>query len=147
MLALSRCHADQGRNLTYCPGTRFIAVISFHVQMSAVYMWIPALLSFLMLHNAAAQSQMCKEPFQAVLTVVTNVTFPTSASSLDPNHVFYREVLRFTEEEIDREREAAIQFFRNFAGLDFTNIEPNERGQRIWENATFGPIMMPFNNT
>ena len=81
-------------------------------------MWIPAVWSFLILHNAATQSQMCEE---AVLTVVTNVTFPTSASFLDPNHVFYREVMCFTEEEIDREREAAIQFFRGFAGLDFTN--------------------------
>ena len=112
--------------------------------MSAVHMWIPAVWSFLILHNAATQSQMCEE---AVLTVVTNVTFPTSASFLDPNHVFYREVMCFTEEEIDREREAAIQFFRDFAGLDFTNIEPNEQGQRILGNATFEPIMVPFNNT
>ena len=110
-------------------------------------MWIPALLSFLVLQNAAAQSQMCEEPFQAVLTFVTNVTFPIPFNFLDPNHVYYREVLRFTEEEIDREREAAIQFFRDFYGLNFTNIEPNEQGQRILENAIFEPIMVPFNNT
>ena len=128
--------------------TRFIAAISFYFQMSAVWMWIPAVfISFLMLHNAAAQSQMCEEPFQAVLTLVTNVTFPISANFLDPNHFYYREVLRFTEEEVDREREAAIQFFRDFYGLDFTNIEPNEQGQRILGNATFEPIMLPFNNT
>ena len=127
--------------------TKFIAAISFYFQMSAVWMWIPTVLNFLMLHNAAAQSQMCEEPFQAVLTLVTNVTFPISASFLDPNHVYYREVLRFTEEEIDREREAAIQFFSDFSGLDFTNVEPNEQGQRILGNATFEPIMLPFNNT
>ena len=91
--------------------TRFIAAISFYFQMSAVWMWIPTVLSFLMLHNAAAQLHMCEEPFQAVLTFVINVTFPIPASFLDPNHVYYREILHCTEEEIDREREAAIQFF------------------------------------
>ena len=93
------------------------------------------------------QSQMCEEPFQAVLTHATNVTFPISADFLDQNHFYYSEVLRFKEEEIDRERGAAIQFFRDFYGLDFTNIEPNEQGQRILGNATFEPIMNPFNNT
>ena len=127
--------------------TKFIPAISYYVQMSAVWMWIPAVLSFLMLHNAAAQSRMCKDPFQAVLTLSSNVTFPSSASFLDPNHFYYREILRFTEEEIDREREAAIQFIRDYSGLDFSNIEANEQGQRILGNATFEPIMNPFNNT
>ena len=116
--------------------------------MPAARVWIPTIfLSFLILHNAAAQSQMCEEPFQAALTLVTNVTYPASVSFLDSNHVFYREVLRFTDEEIDREREAAIQFFSDTYGLDFTDVEPDEQGQRILGNATFQPIMFPFNNT
>ena len=116
--------------------------------MLAVWMWISAVFfGFLKLHNAAAQSQMCTEPFQAVNTLVTNVTFPASASHLDSDLVFYRKVLHFTEEEIDRDREAAIQFFRDTYGLDFTNIEPNEQGQRILGNATFEPTMLPFNFT
>ena len=81
-----------------------------------------------MLHNAVAQSQMCEEPFQAALMVVNNVTFPASSSFLDSDLVFYREVLRFTEEEIDRERETAMNFYRDFYGLDFTNVQPDELG-------------------
>ena len=116
--------------------------------MSAVWVWIPTVfLSFLMLRSAAAQSQMCEEPFQAALMLITNVTYPASSSFLDSDHVFYREVLRFTTEEIDQEREAALQFFRDRYGLDFTNVEPDEQGQRILGNATFLPIMFPFNNT
>ena len=38
--------------------------------------------TFLNLHNAAAQSQMCNELFQAVITLVTNVTYPASATFL-----------------------------------------------------------------
>ena len=100
-----------------------------------------------MLHSAAAQSQMCDEPFQAAIMVVTNVTYPASRSFLDPDHVYYREVLRFTDEEIDRAKEAALQFFRNTYGLDFTNVEPDEQGRRISGNATFQPVMFPYNNT
>ena len=116
--------------------------------MLAAWVWTSAVFfSFLNLHNAVAQSQMCSEPFQAVMTLVTNVTFPASASFLDSDLVFYRRVLRFTEEEIDRDREAAMQFFRDTYGLDFTNIEPNEQGQRTLGNATFEPVMLPFNFT
>ena len=116
--------------------------------MSAGRVWIPTVfLSFLMLRVTASPAQMCDEPFRATITVVTNVTYPTPASLLDPDHVFYRDVLRFTDEEIDHEREAAIHFFRNTYGLDFTNVEPDEHGQRILGNATFQPIVFPFNNT
>ena len=116
--------------------------------MFVALVWTSAVFfSFLNLHNSVAQSQMCNEPFQAVITLVINVTFPTSASYLDPDYFYYRKVLRFTEEEIDQDREAAMQFFRDTYGLDFTNIEPNEQGQRTLGNATFEPVMTPFNFT
>ena len=108
-------------------------------------LWVSvALLSFL---NAAAQSQMCNEPFQAVMTFVTNVTLPISTDFLDPDLVFCRKVLCFTEEEIDRETKAAMQFFSDTYGLDFTNIEPNEQGQITLGNATFESFTFPFNLT
>ena len=116
--------------------------------MSAVRLWISVIfISFLNLHNTAAQSQMCEEPFKAAITVVANVTFSDSASSLDPDLVFYRQVMRFTEDEIDRDRKAAVQFFRDTYGLDFTNIEPNDQGQRNLDNATFEPGRSAINFT
>ena len=116
--------------------------------MSAAWVWIPTVfLSFLMLHVTASPQRMCDEPFQATITDVTNVTYPASRSFLDPDHIFYKEVLRFTDEEIDREREAAIQFFRNTYGLNFTNVQPDEQGQRILGNASFQPFVLPFNIT
>ena len=119
--------------------------------MSAAWVWIPTIiLGFLMLHVTASQYvQKCDEPFQATITVVTNATYPNPAplNFLDRDHVFYREVLRFTDEEIDREREAAIQFFRSNYGLNFTNVEVDEQGQRILGNATFQPVLFPTNDT
>ena len=109
--------------------------------------WVWLLAGFLNQHNVAAQSQTCNEPFQAVMTLVANLTLPNPIRFLDADLVYYREVLRFTEEEIDRDREAAMLFFRNTYGLDFTNIEPNEQGQRALGNATMEPVMNPFNHT
>ena len=74
-------------------------------------MWTTAVfVSVLMLLSSAAQSQMCEEPFQATLTLITNVTYPASSNFLDPELVYYREILRFTEQEIDRERAYQGQF-------------------------------------
>ena len=116
--------------------------------MSEAWVWIlTVFLSFLTFHVTASPLQTCDEPFRATITVVTNVTYPTPSDLMDPNHVFYREILRFTDEEIDREREAAIQFFREKIGLDFTDVEPDELGQRILGNATFQTILLPTNDT
>ena len=128
--------------------TSIITPVSFNFQMSVVRLWVSIVFfSFLNLHNAAAQSQMCEEPFKATLTIITNVTVPSSASSLDPDLVFYRKVLRFTEEEIDRDREAAMQFYEDMYGLNFTSVEPNDLGQRILGNAIFEPNRVVFNIT
>ena len=116
--------------------------------MSAMWLWISVVFfSFLNLHNAAAQPQMCEEPFQAVITTVTIVTIPITASSFDTDLVHFRNTLCFTEEEIDHEREAAMQFYNDMYGLDFTNIEPNDQEQRVLGNATFESFTTAFNST
>ena len=116
--------------------------------MSTMWLWISVVFfSSLNLHNAAAQAQMCEEPFKAAIIVTVNVTFPITASFFDPDLVHFRKTLRFTEEEIDREREAAMRFYKDMYGLDFTSIEPNDQGQRILGNATFEPSRIPINLT
>ena len=90
---------------------------------------------------------MCEEPFKAAIIVTVNVTFPITANTFDPDLVHFRKTLRFTEEEIDREREAAMRFYKDMYGLDFTSIEPNDQGQRILGNATFEPSRIPINLT
>ena len=100
-------------------------IFSLIFQMLAMWVWTSAsFFSFLSLHYTTAQSQMCTEPFQAVITLINNETLPNPTRFLDSDLVFYRNVLRYTEEEIDRDTKAAMQFFRNTYGLDFTSIEP-----------------------
>ena len=72
---------------------------------------------------------------------------PILASYIDPDLVLYRQVMQFTEEEIDWDREAAMQFYKDMYGLDFTSIEPNDQGQRVLGNAIFEPTRSPYNNS
>ena len=114
--------------------------------MATIQLWIPAaFLSILMLQSAS--SQMCEMPFQAAFMQITNTTFPASSTQLDADLTYYRNILKFTEDEIDREREAAISYFTRYYGLDFSNIVPDEQGQRVLGNATFRPVMFPYNAT
>ena len=123
-------------------------IFSLIFQMLAMWVWTSAsFFSFLSLHYTTAQSQMCTEPFQAVITLINNETLPNPTRFLDSDLVFYRNVLCYTEEEIDRDTKAAMQFFRDTYGLDFTSIEPNELEQRILGNATMEPVMIPLNST
>ena len=89
---------------------------------------------------------MCDVPLRAGFMQVTDTTFPIG-SIVDADLVFFRETLRFTEEEIDREREAAIDFFNQRFGLDYSSIEPDELGQRVLGNTTFRPVYFPYNAT
>ena len=115
--------------------------------MPVIQVWSSAvLLGILLLHGVTAQSGMCDVPLRAGFMQVTDTTFPIG-SIVDADLVFFRETLRFTEEEIDREREAAIDFFNQRFGLDYSKIEPDELGQRVLGNTTFRPVYFPYNAT
>ena len=58
---------------------------------------------------------------------------------------FFRDILRFTEEETRQAQEAAIQHFNTQFGLDFSNIQPNNANQRFLGNGTFRSTKAPFN--
>ena len=123
-----------------------ITVALNQFQMATSQLWIPAaILSILMLQSAS--SQMCDPAYQASFMQITDTTFPATSTQLDADLTYYRQVLRFTEDEIDRERQAAIRYFASYFGLNFSNIEPDEQGQRVLGNATFRPVRFPYNAT
>ena len=101
------------------------------------------ILGVFVLHSTAAQS--CSTPFQAAFASITNkvVSIPVP----DPNYTFYRETLRFTDARVEQEKENAIQYYNTQFGLDFSNAEPNELGQRFVGNARFQFNSLPFNFT
>ena len=65
----------------------------------------------------------------------------------DPNLTFFRNVLKFTEQEIQAATQSAIEYFNTTFGLDFSESEPNQQGQRIFQNASFSPGKAPITAT
>ena len=121
-------------------------ILDFFSQM-ATSSWIQVIFfGVSVLHSVAAQS--CSAQFQAVFAAVTSVENPPPAAVVaDPDFTYYRESLRFTDEEIEQDTKNAIQHINTQFGLNFSNIEPNERGERVLGNATFRPVRLPFNLT
>ena len=76
--------------------------------------------------------------FVAIIDEV--VSAPLAFIQADTDLSFFRDVMLFTEEEIEQVTEDAIQFFNTMYGLDFSQSEPNELGQRFFQNATFFPF-------
>ena len=65
----------------------------------------------------------------------------------DPNLTFFRNVLKFSEQEIQTAEQSAIEYFNTTFGLDFSQSEPNQQGQRIFQNASFAAGQAPFTAT
>ena len=65
----------------------------------------------------------------------------------DPNLTFFRNVLKFTEQEIQTATQSAIEYYNTTFGLDFSESEPNQQGQRIFQNASFTPSQAPITAT
>ena len=65
----------------------------------------------------------------------------------DPNLTFFRNVLRFTEQEIQTAMQSAIEYFNTTFGLDFSNSEPNQQGRQIFQNTSFSGEQIPFTAT
>ena len=78
-------------------------------------------------------------------TVVPLAEFLQNVS--DPNLTFFRNVLKFTEQEIQTATQSAIEYFNTTFGLDFSESEPNQQGQRIFQNASFFACKSPFTAT
>ena len=93
---------------------------------------------------AIAAAQTCPSPwFDAHFAVLSDQNVPTT-SQADPDLTYFREVLRFTEQEIEQQTQNAIQFFNTTYGLDFSQSQPSAQGQRFYQNATFFPARYPL---
>ena len=65
----------------------------------------------------------------------------------DPNLTFFRDVLQFTEQEIETATQSAIQYYNTTFGLDFSESVPNEQGERVSQNSSFSALKLPITAT
>ena len=62
---------------------------------------------------------------------------------LDPNLTYFKNVLLYSDEQIEDITQKAIKFFKRRFGLDFSQSPITPQGFRIFENATMYPVRVP----
>ena len=108
--------------------------------------WMLVGLFSILVTNTAAQSCPANLNSEAQIVLVSNGTVPLSALGaprVDTNLTYFREVLGYSDDEIQRETQKAFQFFNERFGLNFSLSQPNEQGLRFFQNATFQPSRRP----
>ena len=103
------------------------------------------LFGILLITTAAAQSCPASQvASDAQITLYADSIVPETAvrggALPDPNLMFFSDVLGYNDDEIQQEVQNALQFYSDRFGLDFSLTEPNELGQRFFQNATLQPI-------
>lgn len=90
----------------------------------------------------AIEPQTCPGPnewFTAEFVALADVLINVSDSMLVPdvNLHFFREIMHFSEKEIEDVTEEALDFFNTKYGLNFLTSAPDQQGRRFFENAIF----------
>ena len=83
--------------------------------------------------------------FTAEFVILADAIIPESLlqNQLDANLTFFRDIMHFTEQEIEVATQAAISFFNNVYGLNFSQSSPNQFGQRTIGSAVMFPYIFP----
>ena len=108
--------------------------------------WMLVGLFSILVTNTTAQSCPANLNSEAQIVLISNGTGPLSALGaprVDTNLTYFREVLRYSDDEIQQETQKALQFFNERFGLNFSLSPPNEQGLRFFQNATFQPTRQP----
>ena len=96
--------------------------------------------SIIVLHNlmvfGCARTEQC--PVSVSITTVIDEVLDFLYIELDPRMTFYKEVLGFTDGQIQHFTDDAIEFFNETYGLDFS-APPDENNERFFENARMRP--------
>ena len=79
--------------------------------------------------------QQCTPGAEFIITYDNVIPF-SNLNISDANLTFFRDVLRFSDQEIQTATQSAFEFFKTTYGLDFSGSEPNQQGQRIFQNAS-----------
>ena len=110
-------------------------------------MWMfVVLFSVLVITNAAAQSCPANQiASEAQIVLYSSDVLPTTAlllpaGDIDSNLTFFTDVLGYSDDEIQQEIQNAVQLFSERFGLEFPLTQPNEMGQRFYQNATLQPV-------
>ena len=78
-----------------------------------------------------------------IMAVDKIVSLDIGQQFLDTNLTYFKNILLYSNEEIEEFTLKAINFFKRRFGLDFTQSPVTPQGFRIFENATMYPVRVP----
>ena len=115
-------------------------------------MWIKCLLVTTIITGSVVTSSTPKkcrnncpcEWFIAEFVALADIVVPVDLLDpiIDTNFTFFRDIMHFSDEEIEKATEDAITFFDMKFGVDFSQTSPNQLGQYINGAATLTPFIM-----
>ena len=110
------------------------------------YFAIFAVTVTLLAGNSNIAAQLCDSGFiTGQIVLLGDATVPADeVQGNDPGLSFFREVMGFNDAGVEQVTEDAMNFFQSEYGLDFSQSEPNQLGERVYRNATFSPYRVPF---
>ena len=104
-----------------------------------------------MTYAASAHASQTQCPLGAQFIASVNIVVNTNdllSQIPDPNLTFFRDVLEFTEQDIETATQSAIVYFNTTFGLDFSESVPDSvTNERRFQNASMSPSRVPFNYT
>ena len=95
-------------------------------------------------YTASQQGTCPREWFSAEIVTITDqvLTPAVFVPTPDTNLKYFRNVLGFTDAQIETATQNAIDFFQERFGLNFSQSVVNELGVRTFQNTTMNPFMV-----
>ncbi len=86
-----------------------------------------------------------REWFTTQFTAIADAVVPVEVLStvIDTDFTYFRDIMLFSEEEIEMVTQDAIEFFNTRFGLNFSQSTPNAQGQRTLGNALLVNFFLP----
>ncbi len=129
------CHVFTLRILYTCVGIECDSPMNKETMA-----WIAILVCLTALAGTTAAYGKCPSKwFDVVMPVIIDTEVSITESSLDTDLVFFREVLKLSENELNQTTQDAIEFFNSRFGLDFSQSEIDPAGRRSFGNAILSP--------
>lgn len=114
--------------------------------MSERWLWMTALLFAVIVTNTQSQDECPSGWFNVTWIMAVDKIAPVEISQqfFDPSLTYFREVLKYSDQQIEDTTEKAISFYKRRFGLDFSQSPVTPQGFRIYENATMYPVRVPL---
>lgn len=101
-------------------------------------------IAILLFVSCTVSAQECPvEWFDIILPLQVDETVSINTTLLDPELIFFKDILGMNDAEVDEVFEDCFAFFKRRFGLDFTQSPVSPQGIRVFENAILQPEMVP----